>query len=332
MPPRRSGGATSTPRKRKPVAKATMITVRHETALVRCARSLIKFVFATICSLGLSSFLFSWAIPITRGDLAWTSKHLNSWWHVAGLMAWRIVEIGIPWVLNYDARDVASLATHSLIPTYYLLSDFYNIRPTTILTVAAINIFCLYFPFLFQSDTVRAPTSAAVHDLRTTLYTTVLATMLYTLSLYTSYTSWLPVFLINHFDGLPDLRAAHRGSKMLLPTFLLNLPAGVAARDFLLVTPAGQLGSEQCGEEYEEHPGELLMTSIYRKYWVPLRTKTKTLVKRTAVLSGMIMANTVVQLLGTINGADLTGALGWSGVWTAATVAIAAFFAWIEAA
>ena len=232
----------------------------------------------------------------------------------------------------HAARDVASLATHSLIPTYYLLSDFYNIRPTTILTVAAINIFCLYFPFLLQSDSLRVPTSTAVHDMRTTLYTTVLATMLYTLALYTSYTSWLPVFLINHFDGLPDLRAAHRGSKMLLPTFLVNIPAGIAARDFLLVTPAGQLGAEQHGEEYEERPGELLVTSIYRKYWVPLKTKTKTLVKRTVVMASMIMVNTVVQLLGTINGSDLKGALGWGGVWTAATVTIAVFFAWIEAA
>ena len=104
MTPRKSVVASSTPRKRKPVANATTITVRHESALVRCARSFYKFLVATICSLGLSTVLFSWAIPITRGDLAWTSKHLDSWWHVAGLMAWRVVEIGVPWMLNYDGK------------------------------------------------------------------------------------------------------------------------------------------------------------------------------------------------------------------------------------
>lgn len=140
------------------------------------------------------------------------------------------------------------------------------------------------------------------------------------------------MFLINHFDGLPDLRAAHQGTKMLLPTFLLTLPAGFAARDFLLVSSGGQIGAEQHGEEYEDRPGEMLMSSIYRKHWVPLQTKTKSLVKRTVVLASMIMANTVVQLLGTVNGSDLHGALGWGGIWTGATVAITALFAWIEAA
>ncbi|KAL1955171.1 hypothetical protein VTO42DRAFT_8936 [Malbranchea cinnamomea] len=224
------------------------------------------------------------------------------------------------------------------MPTYILLSSFYGIRPTTILTVSAINVFCIVAPFIFRSPNPIRLTPAtssqqrpAVQDTNTAFYTTIFATLIYTIAIYMSYSSWVPIFLINHFDGLPDLRSAHEGATMLLPTFLTYLPAGFAARDFLLVSSAGHPRAEERGPAYREQPGELLISSLYHRYWVPRRTKTKILVKRTAVLAMMIMANTVVQLLGTINGADLKGSLGWAGIWTVATVTIAAAFSWMEA-
>lgn len=59
--------------------------------------------------------------------------------------------------------------------------------------------------------------------------------------------------------------------------------------------------------------------------------KCKVLVSRTAVLTAMIVANTLIQIVGTINGAELEGALGWAAVWVAGTVVNGAIFGWIEA-
>jgi hypothetical protein len=149
--------------------------------------------------------------------------------------------------------------------------------------------------------------------------------------MYASYASWIPTFLVTHFDGLADLRAAYEGPKTLVPMFLTFLLPGWAAREFLFVSSVGHPRADERGPAFEERRGELLMSSIYRRTWVPLSMKTKILISRTCVMTAMIMANTVVQILGTVAGADMKGALGWAGIWAGATVIVGSIYGWIEA-
>lgn len=72
--------------------------------------------------------------------------------------------------------------------------------------------------------------------------------------------------------------------------------------------------------------------SVYRKYWLELPAKTRSLLSRTIELAVMIMFNTVVQVVGTINGAEVEGAVGWGSIWTLATCVTGVMFGWVEAA
>lgn len=224
------------------------------------------------------------------------------------------------------------------LPTYVLLYSFYGLRPTTILTVAAINILSTAIPFFYFRP------RNFLHSLKTlferpiltdrpiAIYTTIVATAVYTTALYLSFATWLPSFLVVHFEGLPSLEIVYEGAKSLIPMFIGLLPAGYATRDFLFVSSTGQPFAEHRGPAYVEHQGELFVTSLYRKYWVTLAEKQKTLIIRTAVLASMIFANTVVQLVGTINGVKTDGAVGWASIWSAAAMTNGLMYGWIDAA
>jgi len=64
----------------------------------------VRFVLVVFSSLALSSALFTLASDITAGDLAPVSKHLETWWEVGGLVAWRAVELGLAWIWGFDGE------------------------------------------------------------------------------------------------------------------------------------------------------------------------------------------------------------------------------------
>ncbi|OJD22773.1 hypothetical protein ACJ73_05875 [Blastomyces percursus] len=350
---------------------------------------LCRYSSLVICSLALSTVLFSLSTQITQGDLAWTSRHFNSWWQIGGLLAWRTVELTIAWILGYDARDVASFTYLTHLPTYALLYSFYGIRPTTLITVSSITILSTALPFLlFRSSSriheehpfmrlscsgthispktarsTKTTKSSLKHrhptiltDCPTTLYTTLVAACIYTVILYSSLATWLPTYLVTYYDGLPDLRIAHVGPKGFVSLLVTLLPAGYSLRDFLFVSSVGaaqleeqqhkrvtvaveeeaegevKTGGQKARKHDEERTGELLVTLLYRKYWLALPAKTRVLMSRTAALATMIMLNTIVQVVGTISGAEMEGAMGWGAIWTLATCVIGVMFGWVEAA
>ncbi|PGH19359.1 hypothetical protein AJ80_03999 [Polytolypa hystricis UAMH7299] len=313
----------------------------------RCCSSFLQWIGIVTSSLFLSTVLFSLNTPVTEGDLAWTSRRLGSWWEVGGLLAWRAVELTVAWALGYDAKDVACLIGLVNMPTYSLLENFYNIRPTTIASVVTITIFSAAFPFIYlrHRSTVRADTTSSavaqapiISDTPTTIYTTTAATLIYTVCLYLSFATWLAAYLITHYDGLPDIRVAHAGPRGFVSTFFRLILAGYAIRYFLFVSSARlQQRAEESTpattttpRKTDNDPGELLIASLYRRYWLGCRDNTRVLISRTAVLATLMLLNTTVQIIGTVSGADLEGALGWAAVWTVATVITGAVFWWIE--
>ncbi|OJD18147.1 hypothetical protein AJ78_01813 [Emergomyces pasteurianus Ep9510] len=352
-------------------------------------RCLGRYTALVTSSLSLSTVLFSLSTQITRGDLAWTSRHFDFWWQIGGLLVWRTIELTVTWLLGYDARDAASFTYLTHLPTYILLYSFYGIRPTTLLTVASITVLSTALPFLFlrnpspvhqqhpfmclpcsgahaaskatrSTKTTRGGTKHSnptiLTDCPTTVYTTLVAACIYTVILYASLATWLPTYLVTYYDGLPDLRNAHMGPKGFISLLVTLLPAGYALRDFLFLSSIGvaQLDQQQhkkavvATEEgaeadvkaegkkarstYEEDfPGEFLVASLYRRYWLALPSKTRVLVSRTAALATIIMLNTIVQVVGTISGAEIEGAVGWGAIWTLATCVTGVLFGWVEA-
>lgn len=55
------------------------------------------------------------------------------------------------------------------------------------------------------------------------------------------------------------------------------------------------------------------------------------LVSRTLALAAMVFTNTVVQIVGTVEGADLDGAVVWGGVWAVGCLVVGGVFGWIGA-
>lgn len=229
------------------------------------------------------------------------------------------------------------------MPTYTLLSFFYGVRPTSVLISYAITIASTVVPFtlLRQPSSVHnlshAPSGTVANrtilqDYLTTIYTTLTATSIFSVMLYASYATWLPVQLVTHFETIPDISAAHAGPAGLPVLFLTLIPVGYAVRDFLFVSSAGH-STNPAGKEtsLDERRGEILFTSIYRKTWGQLPAKDRILASRTLLLASAILLNTIVQVAGTIQGVSVIGAFEWGSVWAVSTLAVGGVFAWVEA-
>ncbi|RAL01617.1 uncharacterized protein BO80DRAFT_52574 [Aspergillus ibericus CBS 121593] len=312
----------------------------RQKARVERIHPIVRFSLAVFSSLALSSALFSLTTGITLGELGSVSKHLETWWEVGGLMAWKAVEVGLAWILGFDGRDVLSFTFLTHLPTYSLLSTFYGLRPTTTLTSYFITLASTTIPFVLlrnptpvHSHTTAIPNRSILQDRPTTIYTTIGATAIFTVTLYLSYaTTWLPTKLVTHFQDLPDITAVHAGPAGLPVVFLTLLPAGLAARDFLFASSTGaSSSSKDTKKEKTSTEGEYLACTVYRKTWGALTKKTQVLISRTALLAGMLFVNTVIQVAGTVNRVDVEGAMAWGTVWSIAALVTGAMFGWIEA-
>jgi hypothetical protein len=62
-----------------------------------------RFALVVFSSLVMSSVLFTLTADVTQGDLGLVSKHLEEWWEVGGLVAWKAAEVGLAWVLGFDS-------------------------------------------------------------------------------------------------------------------------------------------------------------------------------------------------------------------------------------
>ncbi|KAL2835538.1 hypothetical protein BJY01DRAFT_252558 [Aspergillus pseudoustus] len=314
--------------------------------LVQQIPSPARLVLAVLASLALSSTLFTLTSQVTLGELGRVSKHFEEWWEVGGLMAWKAVEIGLAWILGFDGRDVLSFTFLIHLPTYALLSSFYGLRPTTILASYAIVLLSNAVPFaLLRKPTLvhnlsRAPPTTVsnrgiLQDWAITLYTTILATAIYTVTVYLSYETWLPSQLVVYFERIPNITRVHAGPAGLPLLFLSLLPAGWAARDFLFVssagTPPAPSSDLEKGKSATSRQGEYLACAVYRKTWGALSRRTRVLISRTVVLATVLLVNTLIQVAGTVNGASFEGATAWGFVWALATSVTGLTYGWIEA-
>ncbi|MCJ1313207.1 hypothetical protein MMC25_006884 [Agyrium rufum] len=297
----------------------------------------LRFPTAALMSLFLSVVLYSATSDFRAGDLASVSKRRENWVEIMGFLGCKIAELAVGWWGGYDSIDLASLTLLSHMPRLYLLTTFYGIRPSTMLASLAIDMLTTYVPFrllrpIAATHKDNPPKDAVanrsvINDLPVRLFTTVLAACIYAVIVYGSFSSWLPIYLVTHFDGVRDISAAHSAAlPFLIAAFV---PVGFAAREFIFTPSTGarkDLGDIK-KSAFNPVTANLVQT-IQHNVW-GYSKRTRTLIQRTATLAAVTGLYSWVEVYLTIDGAEGYGAAGWAAIWATAAVATGSVFWWV---
>lgn len=68
--------------------------------------SQIRFPLLVLLSMGLSSFLYAVASPLTTGDLSVISRTHDEWWEIAVLLGWKAGQLAVGWYGGYDSTHL----------------------------------------------------------------------------------------------------------------------------------------------------------------------------------------------------------------------------------
>ncbi|TAQ84231.1 hypothetical protein B7494_g7448 [Chlorociboria aeruginascens] len=315
------------PRKDKLAEKVTAVIQKGDAPL-RASKlpPFLRFPLLVLLSLTISSLLYSLTAELTAGDLARVSRTLDGWWEVGALVGWRTFELGLGWFGGYDSYDLAALSLLSHGPPLYLLGAFYDIRPTTVILSLVIDSLTTYIPFRLlrplsaahaastSPHSTKVPNKDIVTDSSVQVYTTLLAAAIYSVTLYAAYTSYLPVYLVTYFSGIPSVAAAHSATPITL--FPLMLVLGLATRSFIFTPSTASSSSSSRATPFDPLTASFGRTLEYN-FW-GYSERTKVIIKRTAALVVVSGVNTFIQTFVTVEGVEATGAIAYSGVFAVA--------------
>jgi hypothetical protein len=166
------------------------------------------------------------------------------------------------------------------------------------------------------SRSVVFPNKEIVTDVSIQTFTTFLAASIYSVTLYTAYASYLPVYLVTYFSDIPSIVACHTATPItLLP---ITLALGLASKSFIF-TPAAAASPSLAG--VRSRAFNPATASLSETFWWNLwgySARTKVVIKRTLTLVFISGVNTFVQTFVTIEGVDATGAAAYSAIWAVA--------------
>ncbi|KAI9679811.1 MAG: hypothetical protein M1817_004825 [Caeruleum heppii] len=322
------------PSKKAIQEKASSVT----SAVTHPSRSAIpnplRFPLLLLVNLTVSSLLYTVAATYGSTDLGGVSRRLDEWWEVAGLIGWRAIELAVGWICNFDGIDLATLTLLSHMPPLYLLANFYAIPLPTVAGSLAIDILSAYVSFrllrpLTAVHDSRVPVinRSIIDDIPVRASTAFLATAIYATVFYASYHSWLPIYLVTHFDGIRDISAAHSPALPML--FLSSIPIGLAVQEFIF-TPSTGLKidtKKEAAPAFNPETASLGETIKYNVWGYSERCKV--VIKRTAILMAVTGLNTWLQTFVTIEGVENYGAIGYAGVWATAVALTGAAYLWV---
>ena len=163
----------------------------------------------------------------------------------------------------------------------------------------------------------------------------LLASAIYALILGASLASFLPVHLITHFSNIRSFERAHEYGRSLPLLLVSLLPVGVATKTFIFTPSLGDaepsIGPKALSEGYKhfDPASATLGETVWYNVWGGLSRRSKVVASRTSILALLTAVHTVLQTVLTVEGADPAGALGWAGVWVAASVATGTMFWWV---
>ncbi|KAL8796769.1 MAG: hypothetical protein Q9195_000852 [Heterodermia aff. obscurata] len=298
--------------------------------------STLRYLILVFSSFALSVAARTFSSYFVEGDLASVTRTIDDWPQISGFLGGRAVELALGWWGRYDGR---AMMRKDILDMKLILSQviFYGVRPTTILNNLSIDMLSVYIPlyFLRQNSVThdaRAPKSAVsnrsvINDLRVQCYTSILAAGIYGVVLYLSLASWLPLYLVTHFDGVRSLQGAHEAA---YPFVVLGvIPLGFAAKAFIF-TPA-------MGEKPDSHDAKnAAFNPQTATFWETVKynvwghsKRTRTLIQRTSTLIAFTGLYNWLQTYFVVEGAEFFGAAGWSGVWAAAASLTGIVFWWV---
>lgn len=239
--------------------------------------------------------------------------------------------------LYYVGIDFTTLTVLSHSPHLYLLRAFYNISPITIITCLAVDSITAYIPLSLLRNPLPTHRRKAlrgsvadrvvVNDLPARLLVSLLAAAIYGLAVLGSFASWLPVYLVIHFNGIRDISAAHNANLPLLIS--LFLPIGAAAGEFLFRASQGTKPDSHDVQTASFNPetATLSQTIAYNLWGFSARTRA--LIRRTAIVVVITGLHTWLQTYVAIEGVEAYGAAGWSAVWSSAAALTGLVFWWV---
>ncbi|QSZ30576.1 hypothetical protein DSL72_000132 [Monilinia vaccinii-corymbosi] len=261
------------------------------------------------------------AAYLDREELGRVSRRAEGWDEVGILFGWRTLELALGWFGNYDGYDIAALSLLSHGPPLYLLGTFYEVGLETVLSSLLIDTLATYVPFRLlrplsaaHADSPSAPNRNIISDLPIQTITTLLAASIYSVTLYSSYLTYMPTYLATYFEGIPSIAAVHSATPTsLLPTTLL---LGLATRSFIFTPATATEPSDSKGPRFNPETATLEETIWYNLWgW---SKKTKVIIKRTATSMIVTGINTFVQTYFTVEGVEARGAVAYTGAWVVA--------------
>lgn len=156
-----------------------------------------------------------------------------------------------------------------------------------------------------------------VTDIPITIYTTLLTTAIYCITVYSALHTYLPTTFVLHFDGIPSLEPAYTASYLTIVPVMVAF--GFAARSFIFTPFAATGRSQEDGRLNEFDPvtatlGETLVWNLWG-----YTSRSKVVIARTLVAMLVTGLNTYLQTYLTIGGVEGAGAAGYASAWVLAT-------------
>lgn len=210
----------------------------------------------------------------------------------------------------------------------YLLGTFYNVRPATVISSLLIDTLTTYVPFRLLRPLSLAHSASSsqrsvaiankdiVTDYTIQSFTTILAATIYSVTLYTAYVTYLPVYLVTYFEGIPSVAATHSATPIaLLP---LTLLFGLAAKSFIFTPAVAASPSLADAKAAAFNPATATLSETFWYNVWGFSPKTKVVIKRTLALVLVSGINTFVQTFVTVEGVEAIGAVAYSAIWSTA--------------
>ena len=203
----------------------------------------------------------------------------------------------------------------------YLLNAFYEVSVKTVVSSLLIDTLTTYVPFRLlrplspaHADAPSVPNRDITSDIPVQIITTLLAASIYSVTLYGAYMSYMPIYLVTYFEGIPSIAAAHSATPTsLLPVMLL---LGLATRSFIFTPVTATKPSDSVPPPFNPETATLGETILYNLWG--FSNKTRIIIKRTATLMMVTGVNTFLQTYVTVEGVEALGAVAYSGIWVVA--------------
>ena len=171
-----------------------------------------------------------------------------------------------------------------------------------------------------------------VYDRPIQLYTTFLAAGIYAIAVLISLYTWLPSYMIVHFDAIRSFDRAHQAALVSIAPFLL--PIGYAAHAFMFTPSVAARANLATAKSKAFNPataslGETIRWNLGLDGAQAAGERLRVLAGRTAVVALFGGTNLAVRTWAAVAGADLIGAAAWATVWSTAAVVTGLIYAWI---